>query len=184
MITYNSLLNEIHDALAPFDAQYKEMMLDRYSKAYDSIVESRDKMESEKAEASKHYSYMDERNPYTKHIRFVNQILPRKAQQKLTEYGVADKDVFLKFAEELVFLKFAEELANHNITARNSRVAKKLDDANIKEVNGGSIERTNDGFNGLFKVNTDSGEKKVKVQTILAMGDIQAPHYRTLIHIK
>jgi len=175
MITYNSLLNEIHDALAPFDAQYKEMMLDRYSKAYDSIVESRDKMESEKAEASKHYSYMDERNPYTKHIRFVNQILPRKAQKKLTDDGVEDKDVFLKFAEEL---------ANHNISARNSRVAKKLDDANIKEVNGGSIERTNDGFNGLFKVNTDSGEKKVKVQTILAMGDIQAPHYRTLIHIK
>ena len=175
MTTYNSLLNEIHDALAPFDAQYKEMMLDRYSKAYDSIVQSRDKMESEKAETSKNYGYMDDSNPYTKHIRFINQILPRKAQKKLTDYGVEKKEAFLQFAEEL---------ANHNISARNSRVAKKLDDANIKEVNGGSIEKTNDGFNGLFKVNTDSGEKKVKVQTILAWGDIQAPHYRTLIHIK
>jgi len=173
MTTYNSLLNEIHDALAPFDAEYKEMMLDRYAKAYEAVVESRDKMRLEKEAIAKPYSYDDD--PYTKHIRFINQILPRKAQKKLTDDGVEDKDVFLKFAEEL---------ANHNISARNSRVAKKLDDANIKEVNGGSIERTNDGFNGLFKVNTDSGEKKVKVQTILAMGDIQAPHYRTLIHIK
>jgi len=175
MTTYNTLLTEIKDALAPFDAQYKQMMLDRYAKAYDSIVESRDKMESEKAETSNKYSYMDDRNPYTRHIRFINQILPRKAQKILTRDGVEKKDAFLQFAEEL---------ANHNISARNSRVAKKLDDANIKEVNGGSIERTNDGFNGLFKVNTESGEKKVKVQTILAMGDIQAPHYRTLIHIK
>jgi hypothetical protein len=158
-------------------------------KPYDSIVESRDKMRLEKEAFSKDdnkivmkvsvggitKSISYDNDPYTKHIRFINQILPRKAQQKLTKYGIEKKDAFLKFAEEL---------ADHNISARNSRVAKKLDDANIKEVNGGSIERTNDGFNGLFKVNTDSGEKKVKVQTILAWGDIQAPHYRTLIHIQ
>jgi len=27
MNTYYTLLNELHDALSPFDAQYKEMML-------------------------------------------------------------------------------------------------------------------------------------------------------------
>ena len=168
MNTYYTLLNELHDALSPFDAQYKEMMLDRYAKAYDLVIQSEN--EYRKATGGR---YDDEL--YTKHIRFINEVLPKKAQKELTEYGMSEKDAFLKYAEEL---------ADHNISVRNNRVAKKLEDAKINEVNGGSIERTNDGFNGLFKVNTDSGEKKVKVQTILAFGDIVAPHYRTLIHIK
>ena len=178
MNTYYTLLNELHDALSPFDTQYKKMMLDRYAKAYDAIKESEDTYYAESAlHQSKgiNYDYRDGRNPYTKHIRFVNDVLPRKAQKKLTDDGVSKKDEFLKYAEEL---------ADHNISVRNSRVAKKLEDANINEVNGGSIESTNDGFHGLFKVNTDSGEKKVKIQTILAWGSIVAPHYRTLIHIK
>ncbi len=57
---------------------------------------------------------------------------------------------------------------------RNASIAKKLDKA---EVTGSAIVRTEDGFNGVFNINT----KKVTIETGY---NIQCLHLRVLVKIK
>ena len=71
------------------------------------------------------------------------------------------------------------------IKARNAKIAKKLDDAGVTEVISEEVAYTNDGFNGIFRVNTDSGVKVIKIESILAGGyNIQCLHHRVLVRVK
>lgn len=68
---------------------------------------------------------------------------------------------------------------------RNMNITNKLIKAGVKQVVSTSFTKTSDGFNGLFIVSTDAGEKTVKVQTILAGGyNIQCLHLRVLTSVK
>ena len=82
-----------------------------------------------------------------------------------------------------------EEAIEKNCAAivdnRNATIAAKLEKAGAKEVISEEFTYSNDGFNGVFAVNTDTGIKRVIINTIFAGGyNIQCLHLRVLVKIK
>lgn len=68
---------------------------------------------------------------------------------------------------------------------RNASIAKKLEKAGVTKVISESFTATSDGFDGLFIVDTDNGQKRVTVETIYAGGyNIQCLHLRVLVRVK
>lgn len=68
--------------------------------------------------------------------------------------------------------------------ARAAKIAAKLTKEGINEVTDAGAERTSDGFNGWWKVETDLGTKFVKLEVIGAGGyNIQCYHYRVLCKV-
>ncbi len=82
-----------------------------------------------------------------------------------------------------------EEFVTKNCAAiaakRNASIAKKLEKAGVTEVVSEEFHHTNDGFNGVFVVETNAGRKTVRVETIYAGGyNIQCLHLRVLVKVK
>lgn len=92
----------------------------------------------------------------------------------LRDYGCGDRLVEqLKKSHDFKILK------------RNTKIAKKLIDADITEITETEIAYTKNGFDGYFLVRTNLGTKRVCVNTIIAGGyNIQCTHYRVLVTIK
>ena len=68
---------------------------------------------------------------------------------------------------------------------RNAKIAKKIEESGATSVTSGEIVYSNDGFDGVFVLETDKGTKKLTINTILSGGyNIQCLHYRTLVKIK
>lgn len=68
---------------------------------------------------------------------------------------------------------------------RNATITAKLIKAGVSQVVSESYSDTADGFDGVFVVMTDKGQKKVTVNTIRAGGyNIQCAHLRVLVKIK
>ena len=81
--------------------------------------------------------------------------------------------------------EFMDKNSEAVVEKRNALIARKLEIAGVAEVLSRTYTRTNDGFNGEFRVRTDSGEKSVIVDTVYAGGhSIQCWHTRTLVKIK
>ena len=68
---------------------------------------------------------------------------------------------------------------------RNATIAAKLVKADVTAVTETTYTRTTDGFDGVFRVETNKGNKVVKVNTIRAGGyNIQCLHLRVLTTVK
>ena len=78
------------------------------------------------------------------------------------------------------------KICDDTINARNAKIASKLEKSGVTEVVGeGEVIYSNDGFHGIFHVNTEAGKKRVKIETVLAGGyNVQCLHYRTLVNVK
>ena len=82
--------------------------------------------------------------------------------------------------EEFITKNCAKIAAN-----RNAKIAAKLQKSGVTEVISESFTNTNDGFNGVFIVNTDGGQKRVTIDTVYAGGyNIQCLHLRVLVKVK
>lgn len=80
--------------------------------------------------------------------------------------------------------KFLEKNAKVRSEKRNAKIAKKVQESGATSVTSGDIIFSNDGFDGVFILETDNGTKKLTINTILAGGyDVQCLHYRTLVKI-
>lgn len=81
--------------------------------------------------------------------------------------------------------EFVEKNCKAVAVKRNASIARKLDKAGVTEILTNEFTRTRDGFNGIYRVNTDKGEKVVKIETIYAGGyNIVCLHLRVLVHVK
>ena len=81
--------------------------------------------------------------------------------------------------------EFMEKNHQNTIDKRNASIAKKLEKAGVTEVLSEEYVYTKDGFNGIFRVNTDAGVKRVSIDTIYAGGyNIQCLHLRVLLKVK
>lgn len=68
---------------------------------------------------------------------------------------------------------------------RNAMIARKLEKAGVTEVSSTTYNRTNDGFNGTFVVETNAGRKVATVDSIYAGGyNIQCLHMRVLVKVR
>ena len=81
--------------------------------------------------------------------------------------------------------EFMEKNHQNTIEKRNASIAKKLEKAGVTEVLSEEYVYTKDGFNGIFRVNTNAGVKCVSIDTIYAGGyNIQCLHLRVLVKVK
>lgn len=81
--------------------------------------------------------------------------------------------------------EFVEKNCAATVAKRNASIAAKLNKAGVTEVIDQEFAHTSDGFNGVFRVNTDAGTKRVSIDTIRAGGyNIQCLHLRVLVHVK
>lgn len=86
-------------------------------------------------------------------------------------------------------LSMIEELMVKNcesiVKKRNAAIVAKLEKAGVTEVVSETYNRTKDGFDGVFVINTDAGRKVVTINTIRAGGyNIQCLHLRVLVKVK
>lgn len=87
-------------------------------------------------------------------------------------------------SEEDLLIIIEKNCANV-VKERNASIAKKLQKAGIVEVLEEKFVETHDGYNGIFKIDTNSGIKTVTIETILAGGyAIQCLHQRVLVKVK
>lgn len=69
--------------------------------------------------------------------------------------------------------------------SRNAKIAKKLDSVGVTEIISSEFAKAADGYNGVFVINTDAGQKRVIIDTIIAGGyNIQRRHLRVLVKVK
>lgn len=80
---------------------------------------------------------------------------------------------------------FVTKNCKATVDKRNFSIAKKLEKAGVTEVLSTEFTYSNDGFNGIFVVNTNTGRKVVTISTIYAGGyNIQCLHLRVLVKVK
>lgn len=68
---------------------------------------------------------------------------------------------------------------------RHAKIAKDLDKVGIMSVESAEVAVNNGGFDGVYRVTTDKGDKMVRINTIYAGGyNIQCLHTRVLVSVK
>lgn len=82
-------------------------------------------------------------------------------------------------------LEFVEKNAKRNSEKRNAKIAAQLEKAGITSITGGGLVWNDNGFDGVFNVDTDRGPRRVIINTIHAGGyNVQCFHLRVLVKIK
>ena len=158
MKTLNTLATEIQTALATFDAKWKQGQMTWFLERQKALSDYRN---SEEGNADHKKSLIG----YYK---------------KMWEIA-GGKTYFNMYPSDF------EKHCDRTIKSRNERIAHKIiksGDENTS-VDSGNIIYTNDGFHGLFALNTSTGKKSIDIRTIMAGGyNIQCFHLRTLIKVK
>jgi len=158
MQTYNEIIKSLEEVFTKFDAIYTEKQIAYYLEKKEEIMK-----------------FWKDNYSIRKGIcwgSLYNVAGGKGMHEKL--YGIN-----VKMAKDLA-VKDAQAV----IKARNSKIANKLEEAGITKVLNSNIEVSSDGFNGYYVVETNNGQKAIRIDTIIAGGyNIQRLHYRTLVKV-
>ena len=163
MTTFNEIINSLSTHFNTYDEQYVARMVKWVLERKAAVIEFKKQPD---------YLHMDVYKKYAK--------LHAMCGGSKTWYGIINDNG----VESLE--KIAQKICADNITARNVKIATKIESVGATDVIGdGEVVTCADGFNGVFFVKTDVGQKRVEIKTVLAGGyNVQCLHYRTLVKVK
>ena len=82
-------------------------------------------------------------------------------------------------------IEFCKKNSAARAAKRAAKIAKDLAKLNVLTVESSEVVRDNGGFDGVYRVTTDKGDKTVRINTILAGGyNVQCLHTRVLVSVK
>lgn len=158
----NTITKQLNEVFADLDAKLIEQSVEWVMKRYDAYVE---------------YQKSDE---YKNRVGTSEE---RWNKALAIAGGRTYRDMFDWGKEETK--KRVIKKTKATIESRNTSIASKLVKAEITQVLSSNFTNTNDGFNGVFMVETNKGPKKITIDTIYAGGyNIQCFHIRVLVKVK
>lgn len=81
-------------------------------------------------------------------------------------------------------IEFCKKNSAARAAKRAAKIAKDLAKLNVMAVESSEVVCENGGFDGVYRVTTDKGEKTVRINTIIAGGyNIQCLHTRVLVSV-
>jgi hypothetical protein len=192
--TIERVAKELGKALSPTDTIYIDRLVEYYETRHKAMRDYPNSDEAKKINSSGHdnsYHYYKRLHEVSGGKTLYNKLQYEPApyyphlDKNSPEYDPSrphygyDDNGYNSSVKEL-----AIKDAKRTLKARDAKLAIKLEKIGVTKIVDSKVNYTEDGFHGAYKVGTNSGDKKIVLQTIVAGGyNIQCAHYRTLINI-
>jgi hypothetical protein len=119
---------------------------------------------------------------------FSRSLAPPSASLKLsaTVLAISHPEIArARWAGAKAVIEFCKKNSAARAAKRAAKIAKDLAKLNVLTVESSEVVRENGGFDGVYRVTTDKGDKMVRINTIYAGGyNIQCLHTRVLVSVK
>lgn len=158
-----SILLQVGEGLKPLDARVKTDKLDYFLGLFDELSALKQEYRHTKPPMT-NQAYKERVMAITSHSS-TYALINENSRDRITEIISRDCD--------------------DSATKRNYRIAQQLEKLGVTSVTDSECRNSDNGFDGIFLIESDRGRKSVRVNTIVAGGyNIQERHIRVLVNIR